>query len=88
MAATKYQVLYRYINEATNTPITNSMDNEYVQVCEFYVDPYHKIFSNDAKVQAEATDEQQEMISFGNAYFVLMLIGMVFTCLLGHVNNC
>lgn len=67
MAATKYQVLYRYINEATNTAITNSMDNSYEVVREFYTDPDHKIFSIDPNVQAEATDEQQEMISFGNS---------------------
>lgn len=67
MAATKYQVLYRYINEATNTAITNSMDNAYDPVCEFYTDPDHKIFSQLPSVQAEAINEQQEMISFGNS---------------------
>lgn len=67
MAATKYQVLYRYINEATNTAITNSMDNAYDPVCEFYTDPDHKIFSNSPNVQAEAVNEQQEMISYGNS---------------------
>jgi hypothetical protein len=67
MAATKYQVLYRYINEATNTAITNSMDNAYDPVCEFYTDPDHKIFSTQPSVQAEAINEQQEMISFGNS---------------------
>lgn len=67
MAATKYQVLYRYINEATNTAITNSMENEYDMVREFYTDPDHKIFSDDPTVQAEATDEQQQLISFGNS---------------------
>ena len=67
MATTKYQVLYRYINEATNTAITNSTDNDYEPVREFYVDPGHKIFSSDSIVQAEATDEQQIMISYGNS---------------------
>lgn len=67
MAATKYQVLYRYVNEATNTPITNSMDNKYETVREFYTDPDHKIFSTDPVVQATATDEQQQMISYGNS---------------------
>lgn len=67
MAATKYQVLYRYINEATNTPITNSMGNKYEEVCEFYTDPDHKIFSTNSKIQAEAVQEQAEMISFGNS---------------------
>lgn len=67
MAATKYQVLYRYINEATNTAITNSMDNAYDPVCEFYTDPDHKIFSPVPSVQTDAVNEQQEMISFGNS---------------------
>jgi hypothetical protein len=67
MAATKYQVLYRYINEATNTAITNSMDNAYEPVCEFYTDPDHKIFSKNPTVQADAVNAQQEMISYGNS---------------------
>lgn len=66
MAATQYQVLYRYINEATNTAITNSMKNEYDLVREFYTDPDHKIFSSGSTSQ-EAADEQQEMIAFGNS---------------------
>lgn len=68
MAATKYQVLYRYINEATNAAITNSMMNDYEPVCELYADanPGHKIFSDDLMAQAEAMNEQQEIISFGN----------------------
>lgn len=67
MAATKYQVLYRYVNEATNTPITNSTDSKYEKVCELYTDPDHKIFSNNQTTQAEATDEQQQLISYGNS---------------------
>ena len=67
MATTKYQVLYRYINEATNTAITNSTDSDYEPVCEFYVDPGHKIFATDPLIQGEATDEQQEIISYGNS---------------------
>lgn len=67
MAATKYQVLYRYINEAINTAITNSMDNAYNPVCEFYTDPDHKIFSSSPTVQADAVNDQQEMISYGNS---------------------
>ena len=65
MSTTKYQVLYRYINEATNTVITNSDDYEYNSVCEFYTDPNHKIFM--PEFEAEATKEQQEMISYGNS---------------------
>lgn len=65
MAATRYEVLYRYLNEALNTPITNSMKNEYDMVREFYVDPHHKIFKDEV-IQAEAMDEQQEIISYAN----------------------
>lgn len=67
MAATKYQLLYRYINEATNSVITNDMEHEYEEVCEFYVYPDHKIFFDDETIKAEATNEQQELISFGNS---------------------
>lgn len=67
MAATKYQVLYRYMNESTNTAITNSMNNEYETVREFYTDPYHKIYSDDETAQLEAVKEQQELISYGNS---------------------
>lgn len=67
MAATKYQVLYRYVNEATNTPIVNSMESDYKAVCELYADPDHKIFSVDKADQDEALAEQQELISYGNS---------------------
>jgi hypothetical protein len=68
MSATKYQVLYRYINEATNTVITNDDNLKYDAVCEFYVNTKnggHKIFEE--KYQLEATQQQQEMISYGNS---------------------
>ena len=65
MAATKYQLLYRYINEATNIPITNESTEEYVPVREFYTMD-HAIFSGDAQIKADAEDEQQEMIANAN----------------------
>lgn len=66
MAATKYQLLYRYINEATNIPITNETTDEYVPVREFYAYPDHAIFSSDTTIKAEAEDAQQEMIASAN----------------------
>lgn len=66
MAATKYQLLYRYINEATNIPITNETTDEYVPVREFYAYPDHAIFSSDTTTKAEAEDAQQEMIASAN----------------------
>ena len=65
MAATKYQLLYRYINESTNTAITNNMNNDYKKTEEFYTID-HKIEDRDTIVQAEAEDEKEEMISYGN----------------------
>lgn len=66
MAATKYQLLYRYISEATNTAITNSMINDYKKTEEIYTID-HKIESTDPMMQAEAEDEKEEMISYGNS---------------------
>ena len=66
MAATKYQLLYRYINEATNTAITNNMNNDYVKTEEIYTID-HKIEATDTLTQAEAEDEKEEMISYGNS---------------------
>ncbi len=67
MAATQYQVLYRYMSEITHTPITNDTDTEYKATCEFYTDPDHKIFSSDLKVQNEELEKQQELITKANA---------------------
>ena len=69
MSATKYQVLYRYINETTNTPITNSDEYEYEPVREFYVDlgdnTGHQIFIEEFK--GIAIGEQQKLITEGNS---------------------
>lgn len=66
MAATKYQLLYRYINEATNIAITNEATEEYIPVREFYAYPDHAIFSSDPMIKADAEDAQQEMIANAN----------------------
>ena len=65
MAATKYQLLYRYINEATNIPITDESTEEYIPVREFYTMD-HSIFASDVQIKATAEDEQQEMIANAN----------------------
>ena len=53
MAATKYQLLYRYINEATNTPITNDVSNEYIKTEEFYTIDHKIEASSDETVKIE-----------------------------------
>lgn len=66
MAATKYQVLYRYMNESSNSVITNNMNNEYEEVCEFYSDE-HKIYSSDSLYQMQAEEEKANLIVTGNS---------------------
>lgn len=66
MAATKYQVMYRYMNDIMNVPITNNQDSTYEPVFEFYTDPDHRIFDTDQDIQNAELEKQQEMISFAN----------------------
>ena len=67
MSTTKYQLLHRYMNEGTNTAITNNMSMKYDEAMEFYTDPDHRIFSTNEIDRAAAIDAQQEMISNGNS---------------------
>lgn len=67
MATTRYQLLHRYMNEGTNTAITNTMTAKYEETMEFYTDPDHRIFSTNELDKAAAIDAQQEMISEGNS---------------------
>lgn len=66
MAATKYQVMYRYMNSIMNVPITNDQNSTYEPVFEFYTDPDHRIFSTDQDTQNAELEKQQEMISYAN----------------------
>ena len=66
MSATKYQVMYRYMNAIMNVAITNDQSNAYEEVREFYTDPDHRIFSSDPNIQNEELDKQQEIIVDAN----------------------
>lgn len=61
MAATQYMVLYRYVNESTNLPITNDPVNDYEEVREFYTN-HHQMYTGSAQQQDEAYQKQQEII--------------------------
>lgn len=61
MAATKYMVMYRMLNEATNLPVTNNASNEYKPNMEYYTDD-HKMYAGNAVQQEEAYQEQQKML--------------------------
>lgn len=67
MAATKYQVMYRLVNDVTGTPITNDPDTVYEPTTEFYVDPDHRIFFDDEQAQIEEIEKQQKMIISANS---------------------
>lgn len=62
MAATQYMVLYRYINENTNLPITNDPTNDYKEVREFYTS-CHKMYSGSTAQQDEEYERQQSILT-------------------------
>ncbi len=66
MAATKYQVMYRLVNDALGTAVTNNANTEYEPTFEFYTDPDHKIFSSNAAIQGEEMEKQQAIITDAN----------------------
>lgn len=65
MAATKYQVLYRYTNPNSNQFITNDTLAKYNKVFEFYHGE-HKIVAGTDDEILEATNEKSDLIIQGN----------------------
>ena len=65
MAATKYQVLYRYINPNSNQFVLNDVDTKYKGIFEFYHDK-HKLISGTKDEKLEANNEKSELIVEGN----------------------
>lgn len=65
MAATKYQVLYRYVNPKSNQFITNDTNEGYKKVFEFYNDK-HKVEIGTPDENLSASNEKTDMIIEGN----------------------
>lgn len=65
MAATKYQVLYRYTNPNSNQFITNDVESDYNSVLEFYHDK-HKIETGLDDEKLEASNHKSDLIIQGN----------------------
>lgn len=65
MAATKYQILYRYTNPNSNQFIKNDTDSEYKQVFELYHDK-HKISIGGPEEKLAANNEKSQLIIDGN----------------------
>lgn len=65
MAATKYQVLYRYTNPNSNQFITNDVESKYNSVLEFYHDEHKIAVGLDDEI-LNANNEKSELIINGN----------------------
>jgi len=65
MAATKYQVLYRYTNPNSNQFVLNDVDVPYKECFEFYHNE-HKIACGTTEEKLEANTEQSDYIIEGN----------------------
>lgn len=65
MAATKYQVLYRYTNPNSNQFVLNDVETPYKECFEFYHDE-HKIAIGTTEEKLQANTEQSDYIIEGN----------------------
>ena len=63
MAATLYYVMCRYFNNDTNMTLTNDQKNQYDELCEFYCDPGHRMYSGEDLADVEELAKQQEFIA-------------------------
>lgn len=61
MAATHYQIFYRYVSPETNVPITNDLANEYEEMVEI-VHQKHKLYAGSTEEQLEAEQSLNNMI--------------------------
>ena len=61
MAATHYQIFYRYVSPDTNVPITNDLSNEYKETLEI-VHQKHKLYNGTTSEQLEAEQDLNNMI--------------------------
>lgn len=61
MAATHYQIFYRYVSPETNVPITNDLANNYEEMLEI-VHQKHKLYAGTTEEQLEAEQTLNNMI--------------------------
>lgn len=66
MAATKYQIFYRYINPNTGNPITNDSTIDYEEVFKFYTDDHRLTLGTETEI-LEEEQERDQMIIDGNS---------------------
>ena len=66
MAATQYQIFFRYVNPSTNIPVTNDLINDYTETVEI-IHQKHKLFAGTAAEQLEAEQERDNLIINANS---------------------
>lgn len=66
MAATKYQIFFRYINPTTQIAITNDLSSEYSEAFDI-IHGKHKIYVGTDSQQLEAEEERDQMVIQGNS---------------------
>ena len=66
MAATQYQILYRYVNPSTGSPLVNDTANEYVETFEFYTFD-HKLTIGSSAEQIEEEERKMAIMADGNS---------------------
>lgn len=66
MAATKYQIFFRYINPTTQVAVTNDLSHEYIETFDI-IHTRHKIVNGTADQQLEAEQERDDMVINGNS---------------------
>lgn len=65
MAATKYQVMFRYVNPSTGVAITNNLSSKYEETFDIYTDR-HRINTGTDPDKLEEEQRRDEMVIFGN----------------------
>lgn len=68
MADTRYQILYRYVNPYTNSPLINDMSNTYHESFKFYTDRNKP--TDDPELEDLMTDENAATCSKFDMLFV------------------
>jgi hypothetical protein len=77
MAATKYQIFFRYINPRTGIAITNDLSHDYVETVEI-IHQKHKLYAGNATEQLEAEQERDDMLVNGNSPTLCDKYDMIF----------
>lgn len=77
MAATQYQIFFRYVNPASNVAITNDLINDYEETVEI-IHAQHKLENGTNQEKADAEQEINNMIIEANSPSLCNKYDMIF----------